>query len=228
MKNNKGFTLIEMLVVVGIIVILTGAVAISIVQNVQKSRDIKTKVELHYTDGYNNAKAQVMALKSAGYGGSGGATATPTPSPTPGGTTTAPTPTPTTATTATPTPTSTPTPTPTPMKVGNYTVPQITGEPAPFPNTTTAITSGTGGYDFNAAFTVPSRSYATYAAIYLPPGTIGLIEWKNCVVEAFDPVTNIAVISIGAGVTKPSIHVDYPGAKVDWTKTKIFDIAQKT
>jgi prepilin-type N-terminal cleavage/methylation domain-containing protein len=77
MKNKKGFTLVEMVVVIGIIVILSGAISVTIVNNVQQSENVKANVELHYSDGYNEAKAQVIALRSAKYGDPDGYTADP-------------------------------------------------------------------------------------------------------------------------------------------------------
>lgn len=233
MKKRKGFTMIELMVSIAIILILTSAMTVSVATYIQKTQDAKQKIQLHQ-DKFDIARAKVDGLLGGTTGG--GATATPTPTSGGGGVatpTTAPTTAPATPTptTAPATPTSTPTPTPTPagtIKVGNYTVPAITGIPASFAGTKTETKGGWGEYEFNALFTIPKYTYVTYAAIYLPPGTISVIEWYSCTLEFFDPVKNIAVISIPANNTGPAIRVDYSGAQTNWANTRIFDIVQKT
>ncbi len=228
MKSKRGFTLVEMVVVIAVILIITGVSSLTVIEAVGRANTAKDVTELHYSTDYEVARVQVDGLRSAGYGSSDAFT--PVPTPDPGGGETTPTPTPT-PTTAPPTPTATPTPTPTPagtIVVGNYTVPTITGMPAPYAGTSTKTSNGWGEYDFNAVFTMPSYPYPTYAAIYLPPGTVDVIEWYSCTLEYFDPVTNIAVISISAYNTGPAIRVDYGLKKVNWSDTRIFDIAEKT
>lgn len=231
MKTKRGFTLVEMVVVIAIILIITGVTSLTIIEAVSTANSAKDITELHYSTDYEAARVQVDGLRSAGYGSSDAYTpGGPTSDPGGGGTTPTSTPTPTPTQTP-PTPTSTPTPSPTPsgsIVVGNYTVPKITGMPTPYPGTSTKTEAGWGEYDFNAKFTIPSKPYPTYAAIYLPPGTVDVIEWYSCKLEYFDPVTNIAVISIAANNTGPAIRVDYGLKKVNWSDTRIFDIAQKT
>ena len=230
MRNNKGFTLIEMIVVLAVVVIITGVTSLTVVQSINQATVAKDAAELHYGNVYNEARAQVEILRSAGYGSADAFAPVPTPGGGGGDTEPTATPTPIPAT-PTPIPTSTPIPTPTPsgaIVVGNYTVPTVTGTPTAFPGTNTVTESGDGEYDFNAKFTIPQRSYPTYAAIYLPPGTIDIIVWYNCKVEYFDSDTNIAVISVGAWQTNPAIRVDYGGKEVDWKLTRIFDIVEIT
>lgn len=264
MTSKKGFTLVEMVVTIAIILILTSTSTIVVSDMLNRTRSAEAQVQEHI-DMYEVAKSQVDGQLPAGYAPptgttapSSAATGLPT-SPTTTVETTAaqpesptapkdapplptdPTTTPTTATpttaaptTATPTTATPTTATPTTtapvgnsITVGTYTTPAITGIPEAFPNTTTATFKGWGEYEYNAVFTIPKASHDQYVAIYLPPGTINLIEWYSCKLEAFDASTNIAVISVAAYNDTPAIRVDYSGAKKDWSDTRVYDVAPK-
>jgi prepilin-type N-terminal cleavage/methylation domain-containing protein len=124
MKNKKGFTLIEMMVTIGIVVIVSGAMTLSVSDYVNQARAAANTAS-GQQDKYDEAVIAVASLKSAEpYAPAATPTPTSAPEATPTPTappeaTPEPTATPTAAPTATPTPTAAPTPTtaPTPTAV---------------------------------------------------------------------------------------------------------------
>ena len=111
--NKKGFTLSEMLIVVAIIVILSGATAIGIVSSINKAKQNAAKLEENNGDNFESeAMRDVFTAKGTLGSDVPNQTNVDTPSPTPAETTKAPTEEPTKTPTRAADPTSTPTPVP--------------------------------------------------------------------------------------------------------------------
>lgn len=209
MKTRKGFTMIELMVSIAIMLILTGAMTVSVVTYLQKTEVAKQKVQMHQ-DKFDIARAQVDGLL-----GSGGVVTTSTPTPTPTGAGgTLPTPSPTTVPpppppTAAATPTPTPSPTPTP------------GTPTLFPNANEAKIqklNHDAPYEYSAILGVKSSySYTTLWTIVVPEGTINVKYWYNCTIESI--VGNTVTIKVDPWIGNPAIKVDYNGKKSFWEAT---------
>ncbi|NLW88982.1 MAG: prepilin-type N-terminal cleavage/methylation domain-containing protein [Clostridiaceae bacterium] len=63
MRCKKGFTLVEMAVVIAIILILSGIISLAIVQAINRANQTSEKAESHYSDNYDEAKSQVDDLR---------------------------------------------------------------------------------------------------------------------------------------------------------------------
>ena len=167
--NKKGFTLSEMLIVIAIIVILSGATMIGVVSAVNKAKQNAAKLEENNGDNFESeAMRDVFTAKGTLGSDVPNQTNVDTPSPTPASDTSTPTPVPATATpvpaTATPTPvpaTATPTPipataTPTPAGGGDKVVGGVTvhgGYNTDMDNgvgVTKVTDKGNGAYDIDA------------------------------------------------------------------------------
>ena len=83
--NKKGFTLIEMIATISIIVIMSSAVAISATSTMNRAKSVATVVDAK-TANYDSAMSQVNSLTEVGV-----SVQTPTPLPTVGAITVAPT-----------------------------------------------------------------------------------------------------------------------------------------
>ncbi|MBN1892737.1 MAG: type II secretion system protein [Clostridiales bacterium] len=68
MKKRKGFTLLEMVVVIAVVTIMTGAVTITVIQSVNRAQTASLAAEEHYAVKYDEARAQVDALRANSYG----------------------------------------------------------------------------------------------------------------------------------------------------------------
>jgi len=203
MKTRKGFTLIEIMVAVSIMLILSTAMTVSVVTYIQKTKVANQKIALHQ-DKFDQARAQVDGL----LGSAGDITVAPTATPTSGGgatatpTTKPPTPTPTATPTATPSPTPSPTP----------------ATPTLFPNAKTAVVTKVKNdkpYEYSAVLGVNSSySYATVWTIVVPEGTINVKYWYNCTIKSI--VGNVVTIEVNANIANPAIKVDYNGDQANW------------
>lgn len=160
MKSKKGFTLVEMLTVLAIVIILSTALVMSVTDYIDNANTVSANASQHQNN-YDTAKGQIKALSS---GSGGSATATPTPSPTPtpaGGGGPLPTATPTPTSTPTPTPTATPTPTPTPIP----TPPPATGV------VSTTITNDNGTqYTADIVIKLQNNGQANTVTVAIPLG----------------------------------------------------------
>lgn len=204
MKMRKGFTLIEMMVAIGIMLILSTAMTVSVVTYIQKTNVAQQKVQLHQ-DKFDQARVQVDGL----LGATGDITVAPTATPTSGGTPATPTPVPPTPTpvlTATPTPVP-PTPTPVPI-------------PTPYPGTSVAepqdISSWGQPYNYRAGLTYPKNTKIQYLTLYIPTGAVLYYDWGATIVSQGG---NEAVLKVAANTTSASIFIKFPDGSPDMAIT---------
>ena len=166
--NRKGFTLVEMMVSIGIIVILSSVVTVSAKSYLDKTKAVGSQVESHLNN-YDAAKSSVDAL-GRGIAATGAVSLTPTPIPTP----VTPIPTPVTPIPTPVTPIPTPvTPIPTPV------TPIPTPTTTALPNTGAVLTDistwneSRGNWRVKFSGTaITNTSFPKYVTVSFPSGTI--------------------------------------------------------
>lgn len=208
MKTRKGFTLVEMVISIAIILVITAAMSVSVSSYLQRTQRA-SDVVVEHDDKYDSAREQVDKLKfsEVGIAPDPGSPTTVPPAPgtppavppAPGAVT--PTPVPPTPTPVPATPTPVP-PTPTPVPATPTPVPTT---PTPVPPTPTPPPSGgkvnVAGYSVPAATTQPS--WVTGAG-YLPgQPSAGWGKYEYNVVFKFPTsnVTTYAAIYLPQGAT---------------------------
>lgn len=205
MKTRKGFTLIEIMVAVGIMLILSTVMTVSVVTYIQKTNVANQKIALHQ-DKFDVARAQVDGL----LGSAGVITVIPTATPTSGGGATV------TPTTEPPPPTPTSTPTPTPSATPSPT-PAV---PTPYPGTSVGepqdISSWGREYNYKAALTFPQDNKIQYLTLYIPTGAVLYFDWGA---EIVSQGGNEAVLKVPAWSTSASIFVKFPDGSPDMAIT---------
>lgn len=195
MKTRKGFTLIEIMIAVGIMLILSTVMTVSVVTYLQKANTAKRNVELHQ-DKFDQARVQVDGL----LGAPGLIVAVPAvpdpgvPDPDPDPVVPDPDPDPDPVV-----PDPDPDPDPAPVL------------PPPYPGTSVNTPEDISGwgqpYNYRAGLNYGQLNKIQYLTLYIPEGAVLYTDWGA---EIVSQGGTEAVLKVPANTTTASIFVKFP------------------